>query len=142
MGTLIRHAGTAMAIPALPVTMIELSFQASLVPVVGAAALPPPGFHTTGLAAVTLPAVAVAADPENRVASDSRTNALTKDHLAMPIHVRPEAGLDNGDRSWQVRTSLWCGYLMKVARQSARTAPTVRAPDAFPPSTKNSISAV
>ena len=86
--------------------MIQLSFQASLVPVVRAAALPPPGFNTTGFAAVTLSAVAVAADPEDPVASESRTNALTKDHLAMPIHVRPEAGLDNGYRSWQVKTSL------------------------------------
>jgi hypothetical protein len=95
-----------MPVSALPVAMIELSFRASLVPVVGAAALPAPGFNATGLAAVTLPAVAVPADPENRVASDSRTNPLTKDHLAMPIHVRRKVGLDNGDRSWQVRTSL------------------------------------
>jgi hypothetical protein len=65
---------------------------------------------------------------------------LTKNNLAMTIHVRPEAGLDKGDRSWQVITSLLCGYLLKVARLSARTAPTVRAPDTFPPSTKNFIS--
>ena len=50
----------------------------------------------------------------------------------MQIHVRREAGLDNGDRSWQVKTSLLCGYLLKVARLSARTAPTVRVPDVFP----------
>jgi hypothetical protein len=86
--------------------MIELAFRASLVSVVGAAVLPAPGFGAAGVAAVTLSAVAVPADPENRVASDNRTNALTKDHLAMPIHVRREAGLDNGNRSWQVRTSL------------------------------------
>ncbi len=112
--------------------MIELSFRASLMAVVGAASLPAPGFNATGLAAVTLPAVAVPADPEDCVASDSRTNALTEDHLAMPIHVRREAGLDNGNRSWQVRTSLCCGYLMKVARLDARTALTVRVSDVFP----------
>ena len=117
-----------MAVSALPVTMIELSFRAALVPVVGAAALPAPGFEAAAVAAVTLPAVAVPADPEDGVASDNRTNALTKDHLAMPIHVRRQAGLDNGDRSWQGKTSLLCGYLMKVARLDARTAPTVRAP--------------
>ena len=50
----------------------------------------------------------------------------------MPIHVRREAGLDNGNRSWQVRTSLCCGYLMKVARLDARTALTVRVSDVFP----------
>jgi hypothetical protein len=38
----------------------------------------------------------------------------------MKIHRAPQAGLDNGDRSWQVRTSLLCGCLLKVARQNAR----------------------
>ena|ERR1700678_1649693 len=95
-----------MAISPLPVPMIELSFRTALVPVVGAAALPAPGFGAAVVAAVTLSPVTVPADPENCVASDHRTNALTKDHLAMPIHVRRVAGLDNGDRSWQVRTSL------------------------------------
>ncbi len=130
-----------MAVPALAVTMIELSFRAALVPVVGAAALSAPGFRAAPVAAVTLAAVAVPADPEDGVAAGSRTNALTKDHLAMPIHVRRKAGLDNGDRSWQVRTSLLCGYLMKVARLDARAAPTARTSDVFPPSTKNFISA-
>jgi hypothetical protein len=96
-----------MAVSSLPVAMIELSFRASLVPVVGAAALSAPGFRAADVAAVTLSPVTVSADPEDCVASDSRTNALTKDHLAMPIHVRRQAGLDNGDRSWQVRTSVW-----------------------------------
>jgi len=86
-----------MAVSSLPVPMIELSFRASLVPVVGAAALPAPRFRAAGLATVTLSAVAVPADPEDSVASDSRTNALTEDHLAMKIHVRREAGLDNGN---------------------------------------------
>ena len=121
-----------MAVSALPVAMIEPSFRASLMAVVGAAALLAPGFNATGIAAVTLPPVAVPADPEDCVASDCRTNALTKNHLAMPIHVRPKAGLDNGDRSWQVRTSLLCGYLMKVARLDARAAPTARTSEAFP----------
>ena len=116
----------------MAVAMIELSFGASLVPVVGAAALPAPGFNATGFAAVTLPAIAVPADPENCVASDSRANPLPKDHLAMKIHVRPRTGLDNGDRSWQVRTSSMCGYLLKVARLSARTASTVRVPRCVP----------
>jgi hypothetical protein len=120
--------------------MIEPSFEASLVAAVGAAALPAPSFQAARIAAVTLSAVAVPADPEHCVASNGRTNPLTKNDLAMTIHVRPEAGLDNGDRSWQVKTSLLCGYRLKVARLDARTAPTVRAPDAFPPSTKNSIS--
>ena len=129
-----------MAVSALPVAMIELSFRASLMAVVGAATLSAPGFNATVVAAVTLPAVAVSTDPEDGVASDSRTNALTEDHLAMPIHVRREAGLDNGDRSWQLRTSLLCGYLMKVARLDARTASTVRAPISSPAFHENFIS--
>jgi hypothetical protein len=108
--------------------MIELCFRASLMAAVGAAALPAAGFGAAAVAAVKLPAVAMPADPENRVASDSRTNALTKNHLALTIHVRPKGRLDNGDRSWQVRSSSLCGYLLKVARQDARTALTVRAP--------------
>lgn len=95
-----------MPVSALPVTMIEFSFRASLVPVIGAAALPAPGLSAAAVAAVALSAVAVLADPKDGVASHSRTNALTKDNLAIPIHVRSQAGLDNGDRSWQVRTSL------------------------------------
>jgi hypothetical protein len=121
-----------MAISALAVTMIELSLRASLMPVVGAAALPAAGFEAAVVAAVTLSPVAVPADPENRMTSDSRTNPLPKDHLPMPIHVGRQAGLDNGDRSWQVRTSLLCGYLMKVARLDARAAPTARTSEAFP----------
>jgi hypothetical protein len=121
-----------MAISALAVTMIELSLRASLMPVVGAAALPAAGLEAAVVAAVTLSPVAVPADPENRMTSDSRTNPLPKDHLAMPIHVGRQAGLDNGDRSWQVRTSLLCGYLMKVARLDARAAPTARTSEAFP----------
>ena len=55
-----------MAIPALPVTMVELSFQASLVPVVGAAALPAPGFGAAAVAAVALSAIAAGTDRKYR----------------------------------------------------------------------------
>jgi hypothetical protein len=121
-----------MAVSALAVAMIEFSLRASLMAVVGAAALSATRFGAAGFATVALSAVAMPADPEDSVATDSRTNALTEDYLAMNIHARREAGLDNGDRSWQVKTSLLCGYLLKVARLSARTASTVRAPDIFP----------
>ena len=121
-----------MAISALAVAMIESSFPASLMAAVGAAALSATRFGAAGFAAVALSAVAVPADPEDSVTADSRTNALTEDYLAMKIHVPRQAGLDNGDRSWQGKTSLLCGYLLKVARLSARTASTVRVPDVFP----------
>ena len=130
-----------MAVSALPVTMIELSFRASLVPVVGAAALPAAGFRAAGFAAVALSPIAVPADPEDRVAADNQTNTLTKDHLAMTIHVRPGTGLDNGDRSWQVRTSSMCGYLLKVCQTgSPDRVNGPGTPMCSPPSTKNFIS--
>jgi hypothetical protein len=108
--------------------MIELSFRASLVAAVGAASLPAAGFSAAGVAAVTLSAVAVPADPEHCVTADDRANPLTKNHLATKIHVRREAGLDNGERSWQLRTSSMCGYLLKVARLDARPLPTAGHP--------------
>jgi hypothetical protein len=118
MGTLIRHARLATAVFPLPVPMVKPSFRAPLVSAVGAAALPPPGFAPAKGTAIALSAVAMPADPEHCVAS--HTGPLTKDRLAMKIHARRQAGLDNGDRSWQVRTSLLCGYLLKVARLDAR----------------------
>ena len=131
MGTLIRHARPPAPVLPLAVAMIEPSFRAPLVAAVGAASLPAPGFGLTSGTAIAMSAIAVSADPEHRVASN--TSPLTKCRLAMKIHARRQAGLDNGDRSWQVRTSSMCGYLLKVARLSARTALTVRALDAFPP---------
>ena len=103
MGTLIRHARPPAPVLPLAVAMIEPSFGATLVAAVGAAALPAPGFGAASGTAIALSAIAVSADPEHRVASNA--GPLTKDCLAMKIHARRQAGLDNGDRSWQVRTS-------------------------------------
>jgi hypothetical protein len=72
--------------------MIEPSFGASLVAAGGAVSLPAAGFSAAVVAAVTLSPIAVPADPEDCMPSDRRTNALTKKHLAMPIHVRPRQG--------------------------------------------------
>jgi hypothetical protein len=118
MGTLIRHARPPTAVFPLSVPMVKPSFQAPLVAAVGSAALTPAGFAPTSGTAIALSAVAMPADPEHCVAS--HTSPLTKDRLAMKIHARRPAGLDNGDRSWQVRTSSMCGYLLKVARLDAR----------------------
>jgi hypothetical protein len=84
--------------------MIKPSFRTPLVAAVGAAALPAPRFGMASGAAIALPAITVSANPEHCVASNA--SPLTKDRLAMKIHTRrQQAGLDNGDRSWQVRTS-------------------------------------
>jgi hypothetical protein len=120
MGTLIRHARTAVPVFPLAVAMIESSFRAPLVAAVGAATLPETGFGLAGGTAIALPPITVPADPEHRVASHAEADPLTKNDLAMTTHARREAGLDNGDRSWQVKTSSMCGYLLKVARLDAR----------------------
>ena len=97
MGTLIRHARPPAPVFPLAVAVIELSFRAPLVAAVGAATLPAPGFCAARGTAIALSAITVPADPEQRVASNA--SPLTKDRLAMKIHARHLAGLDNGDRS-------------------------------------------
>ena len=121
MGTLIRHARATPAVFALAVAMIETPFGASLMTTVGAAPLSAPCLSPARLTAIALSSVAVPADPEHRLASRADAYPLTKHNLAMKIHRAPQAGLDNGDSSWQVRTSLLRGYLLKVARQNARS---------------------
>jgi hypothetical protein len=103
LGTLIRHACPAAPVFPLAIAMIEPSFRAPLVAAVGAASLPATGFGAARGTAIAVAAITVDADPELRSASDA--SPLTKDRLAMKIHARRQAGLDNGDRSWQVRTS-------------------------------------
>jgi hypothetical protein len=82
-------------------------------------------------------AIAVFADPEHCPASN--TGPLTKDCLAMKIHARRQAGLDNGDRSWQVRTSFDVWLPAEGCQTGCSAASNGRAPQTFPPSTKNFI---
>jgi hypothetical protein len=108
MGTLIRHArpaGPPISIFTLPVAMVEASFRAALVAVVGTAPLLEPGLSTASGAAVALSAITVLADPEHRVAFSAAANPLPENYFAVGRHRCPHAGLDNGNRSWQVRTS-------------------------------------
>ena len=78
-GTLIRHAGigSASAILALTVPMIESSFGALLVATVGAAPLLPIGLLAAQRAAVALSPVAVTTDPKQPAASKASAKALT-----------------------------------------------------------------
>jgi len=85
--------------------MIQPSFPTLLVAAVGAAPLLEPGCGTASRAAIALSVIAVWADPEHRRASTATANPLTESHFAMNRHARPQAGMDNGNRSWQVRTS-------------------------------------
>src|SRR6266566_9534397 len=78
-GTLIRHAGigSASAILALTVPVIESSFGALLVAAIGAAPLLPISLLAAQRAAVALSPVAVAADPKHFAASAASAKALT-----------------------------------------------------------------
>lgn len=108
MGTLIRHAHPArLAVSILPlaVAMVQPSFRAPLVPAIGAASLLDSGPIAASGAAIALSAIAVLADPEHLVAFAALANPLPENHFAMSRHPCTPAGLDNGNRSWQVRTS-------------------------------------
>src|SRR5258708_18720642 len=78
-GTLIRHAGigSASAILALTVPVIESSFGALLVAAIGAAPLLPISVLAAQRAAVALSPVPVAADPKHFAASAASAKALT-----------------------------------------------------------------
>ena len=66
-GSMIRHADpSAPPIGPLPVAVIEPSFPALLVPLVGVATLLPARFPPASLAAVFMAAVTMTTDPEHR----------------------------------------------------------------------------
>jgi len=103
MGRLIRHARPAvtLAVGALPVPMIEPALRTLLVATIGGAVLPNSGLGSTSLAAIALPAVAVRANPEHRLASLAATNPRPENHFSMNRHRSPPAGFDNGNGSCQ-----------------------------------------
>lgn len=104
---MIRHAflreQMAPAIGLLTVSMIESSFGTLLMAPIRQAPLLAIGLVSAGRTAVTLPSVAVAADPEQSAAGEA--NTLTQNDFAVGRrHLASQAGLDNGDRAWQGRT--------------------------------------
>jgi fatty acid desaturase len=97
---LIRHGRwrlTAAAVLPLTVAMIELPFGALLVAAVGAPPLLAAGLLAALVAAVAVPAIAMRADEENRVAALTKANPLPQNRFAMNRrHASSQAGLDNG----------------------------------------------
>jgi hypothetical protein len=134
LGRYIRHASSQVAPPilALAIAMVLTPFRTLLMAAVGQAVLLSACLLPTKMAAVVLSSVTVATDPENLVTAASTANSLTKDNFAVSRHPRPEVGLDNGDRSWQLETLLVFGYLMKVCHTGNSIALTVEFP--FPTS--------
>jgi hypothetical protein len=88
------------------VAVIQPSLGALLVAAVGFTTLLLPRLLATALTAVLLSSVTGTADPENHAAPIGPANSLTKSQLRSARSPFPEAGLDNGHRSWQVTSSL------------------------------------
>ena len=74
---------TPVAVVALPVTMIEQSFRALLVPLIGAPPLLAARLLAALGAAIAVAAIAMRADVEDRVALLAATCSLQKNSLAM-----------------------------------------------------------
>jgi hypothetical protein len=108
----------------LAVTVIRTSFRSLLVAAVGQASLLPANLLSTQRAAVVLPPVTVAADPEDLATLAGTAKSLTEDNFGADRHPRPKVGLDNGDRSWQVETIVDGGNLMKVCHTGNPAAKT------------------
>ncbi len=134
---MIRHARLRLAAPvlALPVAMVQPSFDTPLMPAVGTASLLASCGGAAGEAAITLSAITVLTDPEHCVTSTAAANPLPENHFAVNRHARAPAGLDNGSRSWQVRTSMMRGDLLRVARPGPGRC-NGRVPYPLPPWTK------
>jgi len=138
MGRLIRHAswGVTLAVGTLPVAMIEPALRTPLVAAVGSTVLSAPGRTAAHRAAIALSAITVLTDPEHRLTSSAAANPLPQNHFARKRHARPRRGLDNGSQSWQVRTSLLRGDLLRVARPGPCRCKR-RVPTLLPPSRRS-----
>ena len=104
---MIRHAELGLTAPvlALSIPVIQPAFRTPLMTAVSATPLLEPCFIPARGTTVTLSAIAVRADPEQRLTTAAAANPLPENDFAMNLHASPQTGLDNGSRSWQVRTS-------------------------------------
>lgn len=77
MGTLIRQfrlgLGLALQVVVLPVQVVPFAFQATLIAAVGFTVLPQTRCRTATLAAITMSAITMRADEEQRVAIAPQT---------------------------------------------------------------------
>jgi hypothetical protein len=107
----------AAPIIALAVAMVEPSFGAALMAVVGAPPLADAGMLAAWGAAVALSAIAVRADEEYGVTLVTETNSLPEYRFAMNCrHASSQAGLDNGTGFVSGWNQLSLVYLSKGCR--------------------------
>ena len=79
--------------------MVELPFRALLMAFVGSSALHAPGLIAAWVAAIAVPAIAVRADEEHRVALRAETNPVQENCITVFVrHAWLQARLDNGTR--------------------------------------------
>lgn len=128
-GTLIRHAGSGLALPVGPLTVpvIEPSFKAPLMTEVGGASLLAAPFGAAEVAAILLSAITMSADPKDNAAVLSPTKPLTQNNFACMCHPRPKARLDISCRSWQPKAICLCNLLKAGCWQWALVADTTEA---------------
>jgi hypothetical protein len=88
--------------------VIELSFNTALMTQVCGASLLAPPFAAAEVAAILLPPVAAAADPEDGPAAFGPAKPLTQNNFARVIHSRLKARLDISRRSWQLKAICFC----------------------------------
>jgi hypothetical protein len=107
LGTLIRHAhqggGPAFAVLALAVAMIQPAFGTALMTLIRGAVLKDSRLATASCAAITLAAIAMRADEEQRRAVATQTKPRAENRFAMSRHVVPPAALTTANRSWEGR---------------------------------------
>ena len=104
----------------LTVAMIEAALQTTLVTAVGGAALLASRLRAASRAAIALPAIAVRANPEHRLASLAATNPQPQYHFSMNRHTSTPADFDNGNGSCQGKTSFDGRLPVKVATPEPR----------------------
>src|SRR5262245_33173275 len=102
------HALVCLAaeIGMLPVVMIQTRVRTLLVAAIGTAPLLDARLLTTIRAAVAVATVAVLANPERGEASMVTADPLPENRL-VSRHAASVRALDNGRKSWQVRTECW-----------------------------------
>jgi hypothetical protein len=94
-----------MPVGPLPVAMIELALQTLLVAAVGLAVLPATGLAAAIQAAIAVSSITVRADEKQCVALVPEAHSRTQNQFASNRHLSSQRGFDNGNGSWQLRTS-------------------------------------
>jgi hypothetical protein len=87
------------SVPALPVAMIQPSFQTLLVSAIGTAPLAEPDLSAAGHATIALSAITMGTEKENGATFTAPANSLPQNYFALSRHACPQAGLDNGNGS-------------------------------------------